>query len=60
MENRKQKDSTERPRKFTGKAAKVVLIKGADKSILGPESIVIDKESELEWNKHPRPLKPGQ
>jgi hypothetical protein len=60
MGNTKQGSSQEKPRKFTGKAAKVVLIKGADKSILGPESIVTDTESELDWNKHPRPLKPGQ
>jgi NAD(P)H-hydrate repair Nnr-like enzyme with NAD(P)H-hydrate dehydratase domain len=60
MENKKQKQSTERPRKFTGEAAKVVLIKGADKSILGKDSVVTDKESELEWNKHPQPRKPGQ
>ncbi|MGA2670450.1 MAG: hypothetical protein ABSF21_03405 [Dehalococcoidia bacterium] len=60
MENRKQKQSTERPRESRGKAAKVVLIRGADKSILGPDSIVTDKESELEWNKHPQTLKPGQ
>ena len=37
--------------KNTGKAEKVILIKGADKSILGPESVVTDKESELAWNK---------
>ena len=52
----------EKPKDFdnTKKTAKVVLIKGADKSLLGPDSIVTDKESELEWNKNPRPLKPGQ
>jgi len=60
MDNRKQGSSQEKPRKFTGKAAKVILIKDADKSILGPESVVTDKESELEWNKHPQTLKPGQ
>jgi len=38
-------------KKNTGKAEKVILIKGADKSILGPSSVVTDKESELAWNK---------
>ena len=60
MDNRKQGSSQEKPRKFTGEAAKVILIKDADKSILGPESVVTDKESELEWVKHPPRRKPGQ
>ena len=60
MSNKKQNSSGDRPRKFTGKAAKVVLIKGADPALYAPETVVTDKESELEWNKHPQTLKPGQ
>jgi len=60
--SKKQQPYREKPSDFdnTKPSAKVVLIKGADKSLLGPESIVTDKESELDWNKHPTKLKPGQ
>ena len=37
--------------KNTGKAEKVILIKGADKSALGPDSVITNKASELAWNK---------
>jgi hypothetical protein len=62
MSNKKPKEE---------KVEKLICIEGADKSLLGPDSIFTDKESELRWNKHPnreefkpadgrvRPLKKG-
>lgn len=32
-------------------AEKVILIKDADKSALGKDSVITNKESELAWNK---------
>jgi hypothetical protein len=41
-------------------AEKVILIPDADKSALGKGSPITNKESELEWVKHPPRRKPGQ
>ena len=43
MTNNKQKPSKE--------AEKVILIPDADKSALGKDSVITNKESELVWNK---------
>ena len=37
--------------KKENKVEKVILIRGADKSALGKDSVITDKESELAWNK---------
>ena len=44
-------------RKPKKKAEKVILIRGADKSVLGEDSVITDKPEELAWKKK-RP-KPG-
>ena len=46
--------------KATKEAEKVILIPDADKSALGKDSPITNKESELAWKKHPQKPKPGQ